>query len=129
MLRDSVLSFCIEADGDEAVTRFDRWPISAPPTPMALAIDSFVTDGASSGEGAAVDVGETVGAEVVAAGAIADVETEGEGEGDGLGADVREGVGAGLESTAKAGPTSPGPTTRAAARTAVFRDCMTGRRD
>lgn len=95
---------------------------------MALAIDSFVTD-VGAGDGTAVDVGETVGAGAVAAGAVAAVETAGEGEGVGPGACVNEGLGAGVESTARAGPTSPGPAMSAAARTAVPKDRMTGRRD
>ncbi|GAA1782229.1 hypothetical protein GCM10009712_31890 [Pseudarthrobacter sulfonivorans] len=137
MLRDSVCKFCIEADGDEAVTRFDRWPISAPPTPMACAIDSFVAEGADTEgtdtegtdalEGVVVDPGGTEGAGPVAAGAASAVETAGEGDGDVVGANVAEGAGVGLESTAKATPARPGPAMRPAAKTAVPRTCRRGR--
>jgi hypothetical protein len=127
VLRDSVCNFSIEADGDEAVTRFDRWPISAPPTPMACAIDSFVTEGTDALGGAVVDAAGAGGTGPVSAGTDSAVETAGEGDGDVVGANVEEGAGVGLESTAKATPARPGPATRAAAKTVVPKTCSRGR--
>jgi hypothetical protein len=94
---------------------------------MASAIDSFVTEDADALDGAVVDAGGAEGAGLVAAGAASAAETAGEGDGDVVGATVEEGAGAGLESTAKATPASPGPAMRAAAKTAVPKTSRRGR--
>ncbi|MDR7157757.1 hypothetical protein [Arthrobacter sp. BE255] len=71
--RDSVLSFFKESEGADAVTRAERWPISAPPSPMASAIDSSV-----GVEAAAADVAAVAGCSPVGAGAdVAGADTGG----------------------------------------------------
>ncbi|QNE15154.1 hypothetical protein [Pseudarthrobacter sp. NBSH8] len=71
--RDSVLSFFKESEVADAVTRAERWPISAPPSPMASAIDSSV-----GVEAAAADVAAVAGCSPVRAGAdVAGADTVG----------------------------------------------------
>jgi hypothetical protein len=119
----SVLSFVKLVLEDFAATRADRWPISAPPTPTASAIDPLVVDGAGAGVGASV----VVGVAGTGAGEEEESGTGTAGEDVGAGADVvvsDGGVGAG--STAKATPERLGPVTSKAARRAVHADCRTG---
>ncbi|GKV71704.1 hypothetical protein NCCP2145_10850 [Pseudarthrobacter sp. NCCP-2145] len=133
--KDSALSLFTDPEEAAAVTRADRCPISAPPTPTASAIDCAVP-----GDG----WGETVSTEAVSVGVGDGGGTAGDGEtasdeaavGDGkVGAasdDVVVGdgdVGVGAGSTADATPARPGPAARVAARSAIPKDINAGRRD
>jgi hypothetical protein len=118
---DSVVSRRRELDGDEAVTRADRCPISAPPTPMASAIDCVASaegwpDGVSTGAASAGE-GEVEG--TAGAGAAVSVVPPA----------VEEAVGAGAGSTADATPAKPGPDMSEAAKSNIPKDCRVGRRD
>ncbi|TQJ33062.1 hypothetical protein FBY36_0266 [Arthrobacter sp. SLBN-122] len=94
---DSALSFWTDADVEEEVTRLDLCPISAPPGPMAWAIDSV---GADAGELASMEgCGDAV---VVGVGAAVNSVADGVGSDD---VDVDcGGRGVGLGSTAMAAP-------------------------
>jgi hypothetical protein len=116
---DSALSFFRGSELD-AATLADRWPISAPPAPMASAM---VSDAAGDGDGVALTAG---------AGSAVPVDCNvGEGEGDAaLGTPaVTEGVGAGLDSTAKAAPLRPGPVNKEQTRVMSPKDLRATRRD
>ncbi|BCW55170.1 MULTISPECIES: hypothetical protein [unclassified Arthrobacter] len=112
---DSALSFWAVGDGEAEVTLLDLCPISAPPGPMAWAIDWGVADvgelAAMEGCGDAVVVGAGV-----ACGSVVAVW-------DGAG------VGVGLGSKAEAAPIRPGPVSKEAANKPAPRDIMIGRRD
>ena len=120
---DSALSFLVGSELFDAVTLAERWPISAPPGPIAWAM--------VCGEG--VGAGEVAGSgDVAGSGAdAAEVAGAGAGVADtlGTGVEVVEGVGAGLTSAAVAGPAMPGPASNETANSTVPRDFMTGRRD
>ncbi|MCQ6271660.1 hypothetical protein M8J71_14345 [Pseudarthrobacter sp. R1] len=128
---DSVLSRLIDSDEADAVTRAERCPISAPPGPIASAMDLVVVAegegvGASAGAGSTAlpagsvaGAGPTPGATVsLALAALLSAEPVGE---------LVVGVGGG--STAEATPTRLGPATKELASRMTASDFMAGRRD
>ncbi|MFF2344251.1 hypothetical protein [Pseudarthrobacter sp. NPDC058119] len=121
MDNDSALSFLAGSELFDAVTLAERWPISAPPGPIAWAM--VCGEGVGLGEGAGSGEVEGNGA---GAGEAVDV---GAGDAAVLGAGAADGVGAGLTSAAVATPAIQGPAINETANRAVPRDFMTGRRD
>lgn len=124
-----MVSFLNAVEGADAVTRAERWPISAPPSPTASAMDSLV--GFAGGTGDAVSAGGSVAGTVGAVDVGADVSGTGVdavGAVPGDEAEAGAGTGDGLGSTANALPASPGLAMSDAVKTAVPRTCRRGRR-